>query len=292
MKKRAFLYLWVIVPLLFCCCSPEPQDISYIAQTSDVLSTYDSESFIDIEENTSTNESDFITDTNSSFRVKAKKYEYKYSNSDIVLLQVTNQTTIDYKATFSITYYDKDGVALKIDSQTYQDIASGHTTYVLFHPGIKFDSYTYNLSVEKISGPIYLSNIKAGVWDADTTIYSVWNSPVNELQLKGDDTFYNILYTKFQYMNANDIPLYVRVYVISFDSNGEINRIHIHGDKLIKAGSVTTRDTMLHYQVEEFTIDRNTWPEHLQGEIRLIVIPTRAVTEEEKQKEIALEMGG
>ena len=292
-KTLAIILILSLITAVLCSCNyDEPIDLkeNYTPQSSDPIESYDNESRVVVNNSTDTDDNTDSNEPNSyeehqtesdGFFIKDKKYDY--GNNNVVLLNVTNETNVNYTVTIKMTYYSKDGRELKTETQTYQDIAADHHTYFVFQPYITFETYKYQLFAEEYSGVCYLSNIHPGDWKSNSAIFSVWNSQVIELAHQGDDNFYNILYTKYQYQNKNDILLYVRACIVSFDSLGNITYINIAGDKDIQANEIQARDALIHYQLDEMNTDKNTWPEKLQGEIEVLVIPIRALTEEQFQ---------
>lgn len=292
-KTLAIILILSFITAVFCSCNyDDPVDLkaNYTPQLSDPIESYDNESRVVVNNSTATDDNTDSNEPNSyeenqtesgGFLIKDKKYDY--GNNNVVLLNVTNETNVNYTVMIKMTYYSKDGHELKTETQTYQDIAADYNTYFVFQPYIAFETYKYQLIAKEYSGVCYLSNIQPGDWKLDSAIFSVWNSPVIELAHQGDDSFYNILYTKYQCQNNNDTLLYVRTCVVSFDALGNITYINIMGDKDIQVNEIQARDAIIHYQLDEMNTDKNTWPENLQGEIEILVIPIRALTEEQFQ---------
>lgn len=283
MKKPSILFLLTLCLTLHSC-NNEP---TYIVQSEDPIESYDNESRIVVEDSKSEDSSEHIP-AEGEFVVKGKKYVYQFLETlpveDIVVLSVANETAKNYEVTVAITYLDDSGAVLKEESQTYQDIAAGHSTYYVFRPKIAFAEYRYYLSVKEHEGPCYLSNMVPYEWNVEEAELTVWKAHVGELVTQGDYTMYNQLTTKLYCKNENDIFIYMQMHLIVFDSNGEIAFISSSG-KGMNAGHLLKADTAILYTLEDISTDQKSWPKHLQGDLQAVVVPFRAMTKEEAEQE-------
>lgn len=304
----ASLLSFLLILTALCGCQEEQEmSMSYTALSSDPIESYDSESYfiIETESDVSDEESVTVSETpdkpssspenqtsKNGFLIKDKKYPYKRpcdtAYTDVVLLNVTNETNRNYEITIEMTYFAKNETQLTTETQTYQDIAAGHSTYFLFQPQISFDHYKYKVSAKEIDGACYLSNIVQMDWNSDTANFQHWLAHCYDTVQHGDTKMYNHIYTKVSFQNQNDLLLYVRAYIIVFDRYGEIAYITLQGDAEFEAGGILDRSALVYYTLADLNIDRETWPENLQGELRAIIIPFRAVTYEQKRQEMGL----
>ena len=291
MKKVISLFLAVCSLLIVLCgCEKEP---TYYVQSEDPIESYDNESRI-VVEGSETEDSSAHVPAEGEFVVKGKKYVYQLLENlppeDVVVLSVANETEKNYEVTVAITYLDENGAVLKEESQTYQDIAAGNSTYYVFRPKIAFAEYRYSLSVEEHEGPCYLSNMVPYEWNVEDAYLKVWKAHVGELVMQGDYTMYNQLTTRIPFKNENDIYIYARMHIIIFDNRGEIAYLGSTA-KQTNAGELIKADTTIYYTLDDISVNQDSWPEHLQGEIQAMVIPFRAMTKEEAEQEIGRPLG-
>ncbi len=285
--KKAIVSLLTICSLLsvLCGCEQEP---TYTVQSEDPIESYDNESRI-VVEGSETEDSSAHVPAGGEFVVKGKKYVYQLLENlppeDVVVLSVANETEKNYEVTVAITYLDENGAVLKAEAQTYQDIAAGNSTYYVFRPKIAFADYRYSLSVEEHEGPCYLSNMVPYEWNAEDAYLKVWKAHVGELVMQGDYTMYNQLTTRIPFKNENDIYIYARMHIIFFDNRGEIAYLGSTA-KQTNAGELIKADTTIYYTLDDISVNQDSWPEHLQGEIQAMVIPFRAMTKEEAEQEL------
>lgn len=283
MKRFSLLFLSFLCLVLYSC-NAEP---IYTVQSEDPIESYDNESRI-VVEGSKTEESSAHTPVEREFIVKGKKYVYQFLEKvpaeEVVILSVANETEKNYEVTVELIYLDESGAVLKEESQTYQDIAAGYSTYYVFRPKIAFAEYKYSLSVKEHEGPCYLSNIVPYKWNVEDAYLKVWKAHVGELVMQGDYTMYNQLTTRLYCKNENDIFIYMQMYMIIFDSNGQIAFLSSSG-KGMNADYLLQADTTILYTLEDISPNQNSWPENLQGELQAVVIPFRAMTKEEAEQE-------
>ncbi len=286
MKKILIFGLAVLlITTMLMSCEKEPD---YTVQSDDPIDNYDNESRV-VLEGTDTEGSSVQQPTEKEFIVKGKKYVYQFLENipaeEVVVLNVSNETEVNYEVTVNMTYLDENDAVLKEESQTYQDIAAGHSTYFVFRPKISFADYRYTLSVKEYEGECYLSNIVPYEWNVEDADLMVWKAHVGELVMQGEYAMYNQLTTKVPFKNENDIFIYVKMYIIVFDNQGEIAFLASTA-KQTNAGELIRADTTIYYTLDDISTNRKTWPEHLQGDLQAIVIPFRAMTEEQAEQEL------
>lgn len=100
-------------------------------------------------------------DSQQGFTIYGKKYYYKghsfsdqytgYSEGDVLILTVTNETDTDYKARVKVTFLDQNGEKLKTDSKSFTQYIAGYTNYFIFQAGEEYASYTCDLTLTEIS---------------------------------------------------------------------------------------------------------------------------------------------
>ena len=291
MKKAVLLFFVFCVFLATLCgCEKEP---TYTVQSEDPIESYDNESRIVVEGSKAEDSSEHAP-AEGDFVVKGKKYVYQMLDcipaEEVVILNVSNETATNYEVTMHLTYLDGSGTVLKEETQIYQDIAAGSSTYFVFRPKISFADYSYTLSVKEHEGPCYLSNIVPYEWNADEADLKVWKAHVNELVMQEDYTMYHQLTTKIPFKNENDIYIYARMHLLIFDVNGEIAFLGSTA-KQTNAGELIRADTTICYTLDDISANPKTWPEHLQGDLQAVVIPFRAMTKEEAEQELGRPLG-
>ena len=182
MKKTVVLFLLLLCLALYSC-NAEP---TYVARSEDPIESYDNESRI-VVEGSKTEESSAHTPAEGEFIVKGKKYVYQFLEKvpaeEVVILSVANETYKNYEVSIAITYLDERGAVLKEESQTYQDIAAGNSTYYVFRPKIAFAEYKYSLSVKEHEGPCYLSNIVPYKWNVEDAYLKVWAIGMSRMRM-------------------------------------------------------------------------------------------------------------
>ena len=284
MKRFCIIVLSLCILVTLVACNTEP---TYTVLSTDPIESYDNESRIAVE-GSETEVSSGQIPAEGEFVVKGKKYVYQLLESlpaeEVVILSVANETDKNYEVSIAITYLDERGAVLKEESQTYQDIAAGNSTYYVFRPKIAFADYRYSLLVEEHEGPCYLSNVVPYEWNVEEAELTVWKAHVDELVMQEDYTMYNQLTTRLYCKNENDIFIYMQMYMIIFDSNGQIAFLGSSG-KGMNADYLLQADTTILYTLEDISPNQNSWPENLQGELQAVVIPFRAMTKEEAEQE-------
>ena len=156
MKKKVLsvVLLLAVVLTAFAGCNEEGEssDLNIYSEAS-----YDNESkFIPGEESKAGEVSDEEVLT-GEFVVKDKKYTFE--GNDLAIVSVENQTNKNYSVTVTGTYLDKDGNALKTESQTFDQYSAGYSGYFLFKPDMQFDKFTYEFKPEETDGPFYAKDI-------------------------------------------------------------------------------------------------------------------------------------
>lgn len=160
MKKTLVIVLTLVLTLTaFAGCSENGEELNIYSEAS-----YDNESkFVPDEESkeSATSESgvsgEEYVPLSGEFIVKDKKYTFE--GNDLVLVSVENKTNKNYSVTITGTYLDKDGKAIKTETQTYDQYSAGFSNYFLFMPEMQFDSFTYEFKTQEAEGPFYAKDL-------------------------------------------------------------------------------------------------------------------------------------
>ena len=90
---------------------------------------------------------DEMHEWSGEFIITEKKYDYKDSN--LILLDVANDTGTNCDLTITGTFYDEAGDVVRIQQQIYHNFPTGWSNYFIFWPQMKFDTFTYEVSAEE-----------------------------------------------------------------------------------------------------------------------------------------------
>lgn len=200
----------------------------------------------------------------NGFVVMDKKYTYKDTN--VVIINVENQTDKNYAITITGTYLDKDGNVLTTETQTSDQYSSKYQGYFLFAPGITFDKFTYKLETKETNGPFYAKDI----------IYafnglSEWKVVNHELLAQGDRTKYPHICAAINIAYKGTVQLFVRSTFVFVNENGQIVGFgNVNEPILSNPNPVFEGESHLplYYTKEE----KMTWPDEFKGKITAILI--------------------
>lgn len=190
MKKLYLILSLVLTLCLLCSCAEE-------ALPEYIISNYDEESRLDLNDLINNNDSEMNSSTetskdnssdselsdsessvsepsydesdnskddskpdenNGSLLIKQKKYTY--DGNDLIILDVTNESNGNYSITINGTYLDESGNVLKTEKKTFDQFSEGYKNYFLFKPEIKFSQFTYTVEVNKTNAPCYAKDVK------------------------------------------------------------------------------------------------------------------------------------
>ena len=195
------------------------------------------------------------TEENSGFLVKSKKY--KLDKTDIVVLNVINQTSSNYIVRIKGTYLNKEGQEITSEEQSFDQFSTGFQNNFLFNPGFTFESFTYTIQTTPTDAVMYTPNI-------DLQFHKLVEMEVPDFSLstQGDHTFYPTIVAEFMYQNKNEAQIHVTGYWILINSKEEVIRILEIGT--IVGNLLEAQHEPLYFTKEEKLI----WPEEMQGEIR------------------------
>lgn len=221
------------------------------------ISAFDNESKIVLGEDSGGTESGSETQVTGEFTVKEKKYSFE--GTDLILLELTNETGQNCSVTVNGSYLDKDGNVLKTETQTFDQFAVGYQNFFLFQPEIQFEKFTYTVEAEATDAIMYASQIQASLAD----IYEM-KVPNLDLAVQGDHKLYPTIIAYFEYLKNTDEVLDVCSKWVLFNEKDEIIAIVPIGTYL--------RDELNGQQYPLYTTTEDTlvWPEDYKGKVRAI----------------------
>ena len=284
---KFFTLIVLILATCLCITSCEDNTSSNTSYdfASDPVESYDSVSIFFPDGNSSSGEDIFSAEESQGVQSEVngfviKKKIYTLDKNNIVLISIANETNKNYTLGITGTYYDTSGNILETETQIFEDFVSQYQGYFVFNPGISFEKFTYTITYKDFIGEPRLSNITPLVFDLESAGYQVWKAMPGTDGC--DDWHYNIC-TGYRYLNKNQAPMYVKSSVMAFDSAGKLLLYNVYGYDEVYANSIGGMDFTLYVSYTELTKDRSTWPNNLQGDIEIIVIPIDAIPSNEYQ---------
>ena len=270
--KRITALIFVLLITLLCACEIKGTDNSADINTSytmDDLDDYDNESLFIPPTETSDNASTDVNEDTSDpgkteqadgFMIKDKKYSYE--GTDLVILDVKNQTDKNYTLTINGSYLDKDGNVIKTETQTFEGFCAGMQNYFLFQPKITFDKFTYTVEMIEYKEECLMSYFK--LLDAKLTLkYSSANF------INGDTKMYPTIFASLHEYNSHSEMLVLYKNVIVIDQHDQIYTIQYRYNT-IQAQNETQGwdDYELYYELTDGEI---TWPDELEGDVKILL---------------------
>ena len=270
--KRITALIFVLLITLLCACEIKGTDNSADINTSytmDDLESYDNESLFipptETSDNVSTDVNEDASDPDKTeqadgFMIKNKKYSYE--GTDLVILDVKNQTDKNYTLTINGSYLDKDGNVIKTETQTFEGFCAGMQNYFLFQPKITFDKFTYTVEMIEYKEECLMSYFK--LLDAKLTLkYSSANF------INGDTKMYPTIFASLHEYNSHSEMLVLYKNVIVIDQHDQIYTIQYRYNT-IQAQNETQGwdDYELYYELTDGEI---TWPDELEGDVKILL---------------------
>lgn len=267
MKRIAALILMVC--LLCACDAASSGDANSSSYVPDTLESYDNESVFvppsDESETAVSEQTSAESKPTAGFVIKDKKYTYE--GNDLVILEVENQTDKHYVLTITGTYLDKDGKALKTETQTFDGFAAGGHNYFLFQPQITFNKFVYEVETAPFEGTCLMAD------------YAITEAKLTEKMSSanfangGDTKKYPTIFATIQETNTFEKEINVFRHMIVID---QFDRIYLtkFRSNTVPAGNPEFgwSDHQLYYEI---TDGKMTWPEELQGDVKILVAVTK-----------------
>ena len=202
--------------------------------------------------------------TSGKLLVKEKKYDYNGGN--VMILNIENQTDKDLTLTVSAKYLNSNGNVIKTETRKVEGFPANYRNYVVFQPGIKFDKFTYEVKTESFNGT---ANAKYLTWNSTTTA-ELWACPLKAGggEYPHGEERASVCFAVRHYYSYN-VPLFVKYDEVFFDKNGEIYYIGWIGTNLHEACEKQRPCIFHNILYKDFT-----FPEVLEGELKVIMAPT------------------
>lgn len=234
--------------------APAEQNTAHLSP----IEKYDHESKIYPENNEKADES-----------ITVKDIKCTYNNADLMILDIENNTAKNYEITVIGTYYDKNKLALQTETQTFDQLASGARHFVLFDPGITFETFGYTVEVQETDAQMYINDIEfvfSGLQEA--------NWPIDHLADSGDLTPHPSIQSLFGYKNIGkdkSLGITVEGTVVLFNESDEIIAVYDMRSCVFNTGKTDYATQQIYYTLEEKLI----WPDAFKGEIRPLHATTK-----------------
>lgn len=264
MVKKIPLLLAVILLLsVFSGCGKESIDESTIR--NDPITNYDNETVVAVE------------GKKNGMLVKEKKYEYNGENVEI--LSVENQTDEAYTIRINGYFLDEDGNKITALSKTFEGFAAEYQDYFVFQPGVKYDSFSCELTAENFDGETLANYIIPGTkwtaelgWDlSDGTRTNNEDFDVNKAYEYERYVIVMATCTGLKYTYSGTLDVFFDR--VLFDNNGDIYMIDTFCKRL--SGGADLPQKFLFF-TDTLWKDKNKYvlPEELQGERGAIISVT------------------
>ena len=254
MKKQTSLILAVLlsISLLTACTSTPGQGDG---TQSPPIDSYDTERQFPVE--TTEDETNTVA---AGFTVKEKLYDFKGEN--VLIFHVSNESEQNYTLKLRVTYRDENGKAVGKKAQTVRGFAAGHEKYMMFRPGVEFETYTYTLEAESFEGECLDQLFSATYAHIDECVGYPMPLPDGfsmGQEYPGLRLYMNIFFTGTKAVKLT--PTYILL-----DKNGEIYDIFPMGTTTVYDSPMEEPVTAVVMQFDFTTGDKVVWPEELQGD--------------------------
>ena len=244
--KKIFCFFTVLLTIALCGCSQ--------GDTEYVISDFDSESKVVLETSDT-------SDEKASFAIKHKIF--KYENTNIALVDITNESSNAYEISITGTYLDEKGNVIKTETQKFEQFSAGYQNYMLFNPGFTFANFVYEIDCTAYNGPEYAKDVSFKL-----TRIAKDKAPIYEQQVKEDHKPYPSLLAFFSSGNNGNIRVQAAITWVFFNEQNDIvfifDRMPIidPGQKIGSGGKC--------FPIYQTTEEELNLPEALQGELKAI----------------------
>ena len=157
--------------------------------------------------------------TTGNLVVKEKKYDY--NGAHVMIMNIENQTDKNLTLTITAEFKDSKGNVLKTETRKFEGFPANYRNHIVFQPGIKFDSFTYDIKASSYNGIAYA---KYFVYSTKTTA-STWAWPTkpgfgNGAYPMGEERA--SVSFDIRYVNTYNANLHYETDIVFFDNKGEI----------------------------------------------------------------------
>ncbi len=195
----------------------------------------------------------------AGFTVKEKLYDFKGEN--VLIFHVSNESEQNYTLKLRVTYKDENGKTVGKKAQTVRGFAAGHEKYMMFRPGVEFETYTYTLEADPFTGECLDQLFSATYAYIDECIS--YPFPVTDGFVMGKKYPGLRLYMNFYFTGTKTVDI-TPTYIL-LDKNGEIYDIFPLGRRTYDS----PHEEPITIVVNEFaftTENKVIWPEELKGD--------------------------
>ena len=251
MKKYISLLLAVMLTTSLFACSPTHGQGDGTAPPP--IDSYDTERQFPVE---TEDESNTVA---TGFTVKEKLYDFKGEN--VLIFHVANESTQNYTLKLRVTYKDENGNAVGKKAQTVRGFAAGHEKYMMFRPGVEFETYTYTLVADPFEGECtdhWFNATYAYMEECVSYPFPLPEGFVLGKRYPGLRLYMNLHFTGTKAVDIT--PTYILL-----DKNGDIYDIFPMGRRTYDS----PHEEPITIVVNEFaftTESKVIWPEELQGD--------------------------
>ena len=150
--------------------------------------------------------------TTGKLVIKEKKYDYQGTN--VMILNVENQTNKHLNVTIKADFFDANGKMIMRQNRNVEGFPANYRNYVVLQPGIKFDKCTYEVTTSSYSGTAYMQYLNSGskvtIKPGPAVMEQYNQKPSAELQVG------------FPIESSSQINLFYSADFVLFDKYGEI----------------------------------------------------------------------
>lgn len=219
---------------------------------------------------TTTKPAEDTPQTSGQFVIKDKKYDYNGGN--VTILNVENKSQSAYTITLTGKYKDASGNVIKTESKIFEGFPAGWSNYFVFNPGIKYDSFTFELTETHYNKNTIAQNVEFGVdvkcearmITVDETGNIFIPTGIEELERCREVV---AVYARFSPINnKNSHPVGYDVTTVLFDSNGKLCYIGNSKKNTFYPSETNSSITVPYYATDILWEDKNEFvlPENLK----------------------------
>ena len=151
--------------------------------------------------------------TTGKIVIKEKKYDYNGTN--VLILNVENQTSKHLNVTIKAKFLDANGKLILPQNRYIEGFPANYRNYVIFNPGVKFDKFTYEVETSTHTGSAYMQYFTTSNSVKIVAQPSIIDSNV------GRDPRAELMVT-YRVMSSYNGTLYYSANFVLFDKNGDI----------------------------------------------------------------------
>lgn len=190
-KMILILVNLLLCMVIFSSCSSTDYEYSIVS--------YDDESRVTIAPPSETSITEDIP--KQTFLLKHKTYAYE--NTDVTIVDVTNETALNYEFKIIGKYLDESGQIIKTETQRFL-FPANYQKYFLFKPDISFSKFEYEIDAKETEETCYAKDLSSKFIDFYDT-----KAPIQTQIWEGNYKFYPTLMAEVAYSFENQDGKYV-----------------------------------------------------------------------------------